>query len=137
MEVVFPSCAGLDVHKKRVTACRLVSDSTGQAPEGVADLPTFGTMTHELLALADWLVEAGVTHGAMESTGEYWQPVYNLLEGVVTIFLVHASHVKNVPEQALTGRVRDYYRHLLTLQLRPIDFWMPRSTSAATRWPDA
>ena len=97
MEVVFPYCAGLDVHKKRVTACRLVSDSTGQAPEGVAELQTFGTMTHELLALADWLVEAGVTHVAMESTGEYWKPVSNLLEGVVTIFLVNASHVKNVP----------------------------------------
>jgi hypothetical protein len=50
MEVVFPYCAGLDVHKKRVTACRLVSDSTGQVPEGVAALQTFGTMTHELLA---------------------------------------------------------------------------------------
>ena len=54
-------------------------------------------MPHELLALADWLVEAGVTHVAMESTGEYWKPVYNLLEGIVTIFLVNASHVKNVP----------------------------------------
>src|SRR5437773_3748695 len=92
MEVVFPYCAGLDVHKKRVTACRLVSDSTGQAPEGVAELQTFGTMTHELLALADWLVEAGVTHVAMESTGEYWKPVYNLLEGIVTIFLVNAAY---------------------------------------------
>src|ERR671939_1564491 len=54
-------------------------------------------MTHELLALADWLVEAGITHIAMESTGEYWKPVYNLLEGMMTIFLVNASHVKNVP----------------------------------------
>jgi transposase len=97
MEVVFTHCAGLDVHKKSVTVCRLVSDNTGQHPEGVAELRTFGTMTLELLALADWLVEAGVTHIAMESTGEYWKPVYNLLEGVVTIFLVNASHVKNVP----------------------------------------
>jgi transposase len=97
MEVVFPYCAGLDVHKKRVTAWRLLSDSTGQAPEGIAALQTFGTMTHELLALADWLVEAGVTHGAMESTGEYWKPVSNRWEGMVTIFLVNASHVKNAP----------------------------------------
>jgi transposase len=97
MEVVFTHCAGLDVHKKSVTVCRLVSDNTGQHPEGVAELRPFGTMTLELLAWADWLVEAGVTHIAMESTGEYWKPVYNLLEGVVTIFLVHASHVKNVP----------------------------------------
>jgi transposase len=97
MDVVFTHCAGLDVHKKSVTVCRLVSDNTGEHPEGVAELRTFGTMTIELLALADWLVEAGVTHVAMESTGEYWKPVYNLLEGVVTIFLVNASHVKNVP----------------------------------------
>jgi transposase len=97
MDAVFTHCAGLDVHKKSVTACCLVSDSTGQDPEGVAELQTFGTMTNELLALADWLVEAGVTHVAIESTGEYWKPVYNLLEGLVTIFLVNASHVKNVP----------------------------------------
>ena len=51
--MVFPYCAGLDVHKKRVTACRLGSDSTGQAPEGVAELQTFGTMTRALLALRD------------------------------------------------------------------------------------
>jgi hypothetical protein len=66
MDAVFPHCVGLDVHKKSVTACRLVSDSTGQALEGVAELRTFGPMTSELLALADWLVEAGVTHGALE-----------------------------------------------------------------------
>jgi transposase len=97
MEVVFPRCAGLDVHKKTVTACCLVSDSTGQTPEGVAELRPFGPMTRDRLALADWLVEAGITHIAMESPGEYWKPVYNLLEDTVTIFLVHASHVQNVP----------------------------------------
>src|SRR5262249_57470431 len=80
-----------------VSECGVGSDSRGQEPEGVGELRTFGTMTIELLALADWLVEAGVTHVAMESTGEYWKPVYNLLEGGVTIFLVNASHVKNVP----------------------------------------
>jgi hypothetical protein len=85
------------VHKKRVTACRLVSDSTGQVPEGVAARQTCGTMPHERLALAAWLVEAGVTHGAMESTGESWQPVSNRLEGLVTIFLGKASHGTKVP----------------------------------------
>jgi transposase len=97
MDVVFTHCAGLDVHKKSVTACRLISDPTGQQAEGIADLQTFGTMTRELLALADWLAEAGITHIAMESTGEYWKPVYNLLEGTFTIILVNAAHVKNVP----------------------------------------
>jgi len=54
-------------------------------------------MTEDLLALSDWLAEVGVTHVAMESTGEYWRPVCNLLEGTLTIFLVNAAHVKQVP----------------------------------------
>jgi transposase len=97
MDVVFLRCAGLDVHKKSITACRIVPDPTGQEAEGIAELRTFGTMTLELLALADWLTEASITHVAMESTGEYWTPVYNLLEGTFTVFLVNAAHVKNVP----------------------------------------
>src|SRR3989440_5548054 len=84
MDVVFTHCAGLDVHKKSITACRIVPDPTGRDKEGVADLERFGTMTIELLALVDWLAAAGITHVAMESTGEYWKPVYNLLEGSFT-----------------------------------------------------
>jgi transposase len=61
------------------------------------ELWEFGTMRQDLLALSDWLAEAGITHLAMESTGEYWRPVYNLLDGNVTIFLVNAAHVKQVP----------------------------------------
>ncbi|HKA55211.1 MAG TPA: IS110 family transposase [Candidatus Binatia bacterium] len=97
MDVVFPRCAGLDVHKKRITACRIVPDPTGQKAEGITELQPFGTMTRDLLALADWLTEASITHVAMESTGEYWKPVYNLLEDTFTVFLVNAAHVKNVP----------------------------------------
>jgi transposase len=97
MDVVFLRCAGLDVHKKSITVCRIVPDPTGQEAEGIAELRTFGTMTRDLLALADWLTEASITHVAMESTGEYWKPVYNLLEGTMTVFLVNAAHVKNVP----------------------------------------
>ena len=97
MDVVFPRCAGLDVHKKSITACRIVPDPTGQKPEGIPELQPFGTMTRDLLALADWLTEASITHVAMESTGEYWKPVFNLLEDTFTVFLVNAAHVKNVP----------------------------------------
>jgi transposase len=97
MDVVFFRCAGLDVHKKSITACRIVPDPTGQEAEGIAELRTFGTMTRDLLVLADWLTEASITHVAMESTGEYWKPVFNLLEGTCTVFLVNATHVKNVP----------------------------------------
>jgi transposase len=72
-------------------------DPTGQQVDGIMELQEFGTMTVELLALSDWLAAAGITHVAMESTGEYWKPLYNLLEGDFTVFLVNAAHVKQVP----------------------------------------
>lgn len=97
MDVVFTHCAGLDVHKKTVMACRVMPDPLGQQADGLMEVQEFGTLTRDLLALSDWLTEAGITHVAMESTGEYWKPVYNLLEGTCTVFLVNAAHVKNVP----------------------------------------
>ena len=77
MEVVYRRCCGLDVHKKTVVACLVLSSDEGTPDKRTR---TFGTMTEELQALADWLEEAGCTHVAMESTGVYWKPVYNLLE---------------------------------------------------------
>src|SRR6266566_4985579 len=97
MDVVFTHGAGLDVHKQSVMACRITPDPTGQQAEGVVAVQEFGTLTVDLLALSDWLAAASITHGAMESTGEYWTPVFNLLEGTGQVFLVHASHVKRVP----------------------------------------
>jgi transposase len=97
MDIALTRCAGLDVHQKSMTACRMVPDPTGQEGEGIAELKTCGMMTRELLALADWLTEASMTHVAMESTGESWKPVDNLLEDAFTVFLVNATHVKNVP----------------------------------------
>ena len=97
MDVIFTHCAGLDVHKKTVMACRVRPDPTGQQADGLMELQEFGTMTADLLTLSDWLAEGGITHVAMESTGESWRPVYNLLEGNFIIFLVHAAHVKQVP----------------------------------------
>jgi transposase len=97
VDVIFSHCAGLDVHKKSVMACRITPDPTGQQADGVVELKEFGTMTVDLLALCDWLAEAGITQVAMESTGEYWQPVLNLLEGNFAVCLVNAAHVKQVP----------------------------------------
>ena len=94
MEVVHPRCAGLDVHKKTVVAARRRPAASGGWEREVR---TFGTMTADLLQLVDWLHAWEVTHVAMESTGEYWKPVYNLLEGDVTVFLVNAAHVKQAP----------------------------------------
>ena len=77
MEVIYPRCAGLDVHKQTVVACVLLSNPTGQPNKTVR---SFGTLTDELLALGDWLASQGVTHVALEATGSYWKPVWNLLE---------------------------------------------------------
>lgn len=94
MDVVYTHCCGLDVHKKTVAAC-LITSTAGAEP--VKEIRTFGTMTADLLALADWLQEAGCTHVAMESTGVYWRPVYNLLEGQFELLVVNAQHMKAVP----------------------------------------
>jgi transposase len=94
MEVVYERCAGLDVHKKTVVACRI----TPRRERGwQQDMRTFGTMTGDLLELADWLREGGVTHVAMESTGVYWKPVFNILEGEFEVLVVNAKHIKHVP----------------------------------------
>jgi transposase len=97
MDVMFTHCAGLDVHQKTVMACRVTPDPTGEHADGIMELQEFGAMTVDLLALSDWLAAAGITHVAIESTGEYWKPLYNILEGDFTVFLVNAAHVKQVP----------------------------------------
>jgi transposase len=94
MRIVYPRCCGLDVHKKSITACLLTPDEQGGAQQEVR---RFGSMTRDLLELSDWLTGNGVTHVAMESTGVYWKPVWNILESTCTILLVNAQHVKAVP----------------------------------------
>ncbi len=94
MQVVYERCCGLDVHKKVVVACLIVLATDGQRHKKIR---TFGTMTQDLLALLDWLGEAGCTHVALESTGVYWRPIFNILEGEMTVLLVNAAHIKAVP----------------------------------------
>ena len=93
MEVVYPQCAGLDVHQQSVVACAHWREAGRRRTE----TRTFGTTTAELLQLLDWLVRLGITHVAMESTGVYWKPVYYILEGHLEVWLVNAQHVKAVP----------------------------------------
>ena len=93
MQVIYPRCAGLDVHKQTVVACvRIAGD--GAATQEVR---TFETTTSGLLALADWLDSFGVEHVGMEATGVYWKPVWHVLEGHFQLVLANATHVKNVP----------------------------------------
>lgn len=94
MDTLHPCCAGLDIHKEVVVACVRKALSGGKVHQEVR---TFRTETGGLLALADWLTDEGVTHAAMESTGVYWKPVWNILDGVAELLLVNAEHIKKVP----------------------------------------
>lgn len=94
MQVVHENCAGLDVHKKTVVACVITPKDKGGWEK---EIRTFSTMTKDLLNLSDWLTSKGCTHVAMESTGEYWRPVFNILEGNLEVILVNARHIKAVP----------------------------------------
>jgi transposase len=118
MNVVHERCAGLDVHKKTVVACvRLGS--------GTQETRTFGTMTTDLLALSDWLVTSGCTEVAMESTGDYWKPVFNLLEGSLEVLLVNPQHVKAVPGRKTDVKDAEWLADLLQHGLLRASFIPP------------
>jgi transposase len=89
MEVLHPRCCGIDVHAKTLVACLCL--------EGKKEIRTYSTMTDDLLKLSDWLTANRCTHVAIESTGVYWRPVFNILEGVLDVVLVNAQHIKAVP----------------------------------------
>lgn len=92
MQVLYPRCAGLDVHKDTIVACvRCVSPPMHQ------EVRSFGTTTAQLLELADWLAEHDCTHVGMEATGVYWKPVWHVLEAEFELVLANAAHIRNVP----------------------------------------
>jgi transposase len=95
MQVMFPHCAGLDVHKKTVTAT--VSHHPADVRKAKTITQTFGTFTDELIAMREWLVAEGVTHVAMEATGSYWKPVFNVLEDTFVTWVVNPAIVKAFP----------------------------------------
>jgi transposase len=99
MDVRYERCCGLDIHKRVVVACLIVPGKE-QGPR--KELRSFGTETRGLLELAEWLAVNGCAAVAMESTGSYWKPLYNLLEGDYELLLVNTRHLKLVP-----GRKRD------------------------------
>lgn len=123
MQVVYECCCGLDVHKKSVTACVLWAEGKGRKQKRV-----FGTFTQELLRLADWLRECGVTHVAMESTGVYWKPVWNLLDGQFEMLLVNAQHIKAVPGRKTDQKDSEWIADLLQHGLLRGSFVPPRAT---------
>jgi transposase len=123
MDNLYPRCAGIDVHKGNVVACIRCCDR----PEKVfEEIRTFSTMTADLLALADWLASHGVTHVAMESTGVYWKPVFNILEGVVAVILVNAEHIKQVPGRKTDVKDCQWIAQLLQHGLLKASFVPPQ-----------
>ena len=123
MDVVNERCCGLDVHKQTVVACVIVPGS-GRVPQ--REVRTFGTMTADLLELADWLSDYQVTHVAMESTGVYWKPNWNLLEGQFELLLVNAHHVKQVPGRKTDVKDCEWLADLLRHGLLRASFVPPR-----------
>jgi transposase len=109
MEVVYARCCGLDVHKKGVAACVLMAEGGRREKHQ----RRFGTMTAQLEALAEWLQRWGVTHVAMESTGVYWKPVWNVLEGRFELLLANAQHIKAVPGRKTDQKDSEWMAELL------------------------
>jgi transposase len=124
MEKVYPYCAGLDVHKVTVVACRFSLDQAGRKQK---ESVTFGTTTAELLRLSDWLTAGQCTHVAMESTGEYWKPVWNILEGNFELLLVNAQHIKRVPGRKTDVQDAEWLAELLQHGLVTASFIPPRA----------
>jgi transposase len=109
MDVIYPRCCGLDVHKSSITACVLTAENKTRKRVQ----RRFGTVTAEIVELASWLKEFGVTHVAMESTGVYWKPIWDLLEGHFELVLVNAAHIKNVPGRKTDMKDCDWIAQLL------------------------
>jgi transposase len=122
MEVLHPRCAGLDVHKKQVTASLRVAEGRKVRKE----LREYGTDTASLLQLRDWLESEKVTHVAMEATGTYWKPVWHVLEDSFTLVLANARDVKNVPGRKSDVKDADWISDLLAHGLVRSSFVPPQ-----------
>jgi transposase len=129
VDVLYERCAGLDVHKKTVVACRTMPKVDGGWQY---ERRTFQTMTADLLMLADWLRTAGVTHVALESTGVYWKPVFNILESEFVVIVVNAQHIKQVPGRKTDVRDAQWIAELLQHGLLKASF-IPQAPQRALR----
>jgi transposase len=123
MSVLYERCAGLDVHKLTVVACLMLTSATGTLTKEVR---TFATTTAGLLALADWLSLHEVTHVALESTGVYWRPIFNVLEGSFQVILVNAQHMKAVPGHKTDIKDSEWLADLLRHGLLKASFIPPK-----------
>lgn len=124
MEIVIKCCCGLDVHRSSISANLRRKGTRGK--KRLDEVRKFGTMTKDLLLLSDWLKEAGCTHVAMESTGVFWKPVFNILENDFEVILVNAKHVKMVPGRKTDTNDCCWLAQLLQHGLLKASFIPPR-----------
>ena len=129
MQVVPERCCGLDIHKKTVVAGLLMLEATGQRHK---EIRTFQTVLAELVTLKAWLQEAGCTYVAMESTGVYWKPIWNVLEGHFELVLANAPHLKAVPGHKTDVRAAEWMADLLQHGLLRASF-VPTAPQRALR----
>jgi transposase len=118
MEILYSCCCGLDVHAKNVVACLI--------KHGKKEIRTFSTFTKDLLGLLDWLLANKCTHVAIESTGVYWKPVFNILDGHLEVLLVNAAHIKTVPGRKTDVRDSEWIADCLRHGLLKASFIPPR-----------
>jgi transposase len=129
MEVLYPRCAGLDVHAGSVTACVRIATGAAVTYEHRTVAPT----SRALLELADWLGTHGCTHVAMEATGVYWKPVWHVLEPHFTLVLANAMHIRNVPGRKSDVNDATWIADLLAHGLIRSSFVPPSADSGASR----
>src|SRR6266702_8729314 len=110
MEVLYARCAGFDIHKKTVRVCLLIRQENGKTHK---EFRTYSTTTQDLLNLLEWLLSLGCTHVALEGTGVYWKPVYNLFEGHLEVLVVNAQHIKAVPGRKTDTKDAEWIADLL------------------------
>ena len=123
MDAIIERCCGLDVHKKTIVACLLIGQGH-QRPK--KEIRTFQTVTKELAAMKDWLLSQGCTHVGMESTGVYWKPVFNILEGFFEIIVGNARHIKNVPGRKTDVKDSEWIAQLIRHGLIAKSFVPPK-----------
>jgi len=126
MEVCYPRCCGIDVHKETLVVCLRLHEGRRVHKE----VQTFQTTTSEILRLRTWLTAQGCTHVAMESTGVYWRPVFNLLEDCLVVVLANAQHIKAVPGRKTDVRDCEWLAELLAHGLIRASFIPPADIRA-------
>jgi transposase len=122
MEEILDKCCGLDVHRDTITACVMI----GNGPQKRKHIKTFSTFTCDIKELGRWLKSFDIKHVAVESTGIYWKPIFNVFEGDFDVILVNAQHVKNVPGRKTDVKDSEWLCRLLKCGLLSKSFIPPK-----------